>query len=411
MGFKSTMVDVVIVGGGPVGLYTAYRLAKNNINVVVFEEHRFIGQPVKCAGLVSQRVLSFLPQNKHSNIILNKIKGATIYTPSHHEIRFKAPNSRGYVIDRAGFDVAIGNMAQDVGAIIMTNAKVIGVDISHNRYLVRYVKNGVKTEIITNTVIGADGPGSFISRSIGLDCGRIDLLSTYQIEAEIYQTDIINRYEGDCVKIYVGRDIAPGFFAWEIPVDYDKRIWRIGAGMNTKITRYMNKDWCLKKAVYSNLPLAKAIANGKGKIINENGGLIPIGIAKETVKGNVAIVGDAAAHVKPTSGGGIYLGLRAAEILAETIISNQPLIEYHRAWMNTIGREITMGLRLRRIFTSLSDRDLDDIAKIITNNNLTGLIEKHGDIDYPWRVVFAIVKRSPGILKYAPKVLWAIATS
>ena len=42
--------DVVVVGGGPVGSFAAWKLAKLGAEVTVFEEHEAIGKPSHCAG-------------------------------------------------------------------------------------------------------------------------------------------------------------------------------------------------------------------------------------------------------------------------------------------------------------------------------------------------------------------------
>src|SRR2546430_12584 len=43
---SDTAVDVLIVGGGPAGLYAAARLARAGFHVVVCEEHRTVGDRV-----------------------------------------------------------------------------------------------------------------------------------------------------------------------------------------------------------------------------------------------------------------------------------------------------------------------------------------------------------------------------
>ena len=44
---------IVIIGAGPVGCYAAYLLAKKGKKVAVFEEHKKIGRPVHCTGIVT----------------------------------------------------------------------------------------------------------------------------------------------------------------------------------------------------------------------------------------------------------------------------------------------------------------------------------------------------------------------
>ncbi|TLZ62921.1 MAG: hypothetical protein E6K16_05330, partial [Methanobacteriota archaeon] len=52
--------DVVVVGAGPAGGYTAGRIAKADYEVALIEEHREIGEPIQCGGLVTPRVFDIV---------------------------------------------------------------------------------------------------------------------------------------------------------------------------------------------------------------------------------------------------------------------------------------------------------------------------------------------------------------
>ena len=49
----SDLVDVLVVGGGPAGLFLATRLAEQGVRALVCEEHAAIGDPVHCTGVLS----------------------------------------------------------------------------------------------------------------------------------------------------------------------------------------------------------------------------------------------------------------------------------------------------------------------------------------------------------------------
>jgi flavin-dependent dehydrogenase len=54
---KNKLHDVIVVGAGPVGSYTAYLLAKAGLDVGIFERNPVIGKDVNCTGIVSGECL------------------------------------------------------------------------------------------------------------------------------------------------------------------------------------------------------------------------------------------------------------------------------------------------------------------------------------------------------------------
>jgi flavin-dependent dehydrogenase len=51
--------NVVVAGGGPVGGHIAKKITKKGHKLAILEEHQNIGTPLKCAGLVTPRILKF----------------------------------------------------------------------------------------------------------------------------------------------------------------------------------------------------------------------------------------------------------------------------------------------------------------------------------------------------------------
>jgi flavin-dependent dehydrogenase len=141
--------------------------------------------------------------------------------------------------------------------------------------------------------------------------------------------------------------------------------------------------------------------------------MIPLGPLKKTVDNNVMIVGDTAAQVKPTSGGGIYPGLFCAvkcAIVAEKALQKQQfdaqfLKSYHTKWIREIGRELMMGMKFRKIFVSLNDEQLNKYLKKLNNQKTVEIINTYGDIDYPSRLVTPLIRASPSLLSLVPMML------
>ncbi len=352
--------------------------------MLVVEEHGHVGRPVQCAGLVTKRVLDYIPRGKEEAIIENRLRGARIHTSGDREMSFRAVEAKAYVIDRAKLDLALARQAESAGAEIISDCRYL----SGREGKAKIKVEGETREVEYHYIIGADGPNSLVAREAGMDRGGLEYLGAYQAEITGKEG------ESDMVDLYVGNKYAPGFFAWSIPVPRKGGMWyRVGAAQNEG-----EMDRSLKEKVHA-IPVMK-----NGNIRNEVGGTIPLGLTAESVKGKRALVGDAAAQVKPTSGGGLYLGLRCADILAESTAESD-IKDYHQRWTDSVGKEIKSGLRLRKAFLSLGDRDMDVIVEKLGSKDIIDTIVKEGDIDYPWKAAFSIIKRSPSLLKYMPRMI------
>ena len=64
---------ISIIGAGPAGSHLAYLLAKKGRKVNVYEEHKSIGDPVQCTGLVRDSIKQLVDIIK--DVIVNLIKG------------------------------------------------------------------------------------------------------------------------------------------------------------------------------------------------------------------------------------------------------------------------------------------------------------------------------------------------
>ena len=128
------------------------------------------------------------------------------------------------------------------------------------------------------------------------------------------------------------------------------------------------------------------------------------------------IVGDAAAQVKQTTGGGLYMGLASAVHCAETAcatlesgdFSKSRLKAYQAAWMADIGKELRHAQILHRMMIAMKDRQMDLALDILNDPSLKHLIVAHGDIDFPSKLAKAALRKSPKLLRLAGPAIRAI---
>ncbi len=386
--------NVAVVGGGPIGGYIAQKIANKGYNIAIFEEHQNIGTPLKCAGLVTPRVFTFL--NFSEKVIQNKIYGAQIYSPSGNILTIGSERVHALVINRLKFDKYIINNAKNYGAEVILESKAIAAKKKKNKIEIDVLHNGEKNQINCSLLIGADGSHSHIRKIFNFPSPKEYL---YGIGAEVENVNLDSKF----VKIFLGKNIAPGFFSWVIPLNKNGSKARIGLCVES------NSKHKLKQC-FSHLIKLKHLQNSK--ITKHIGGAVPLGALKKTAKSNVMLVGDAAAQVKPTSGGGIYPGLLSAsycssvalEALELNDFSSQVLNKYHKLWSREIGKELSLGMKFRSIFKRLTDNQLDRYIKKFNNKKTIDIICKYGDIDYPSKLIFPLLKNFPSLVKLLPSI-------
>ncbi len=327
---------VRIIGGGPAGLWAAKHLGPN---CVVYEEHKTIGKPVHCTGLVSKRIDSLLKLPK--SLILNRIKGARMFSQGGQVLELTRGREEAYVIDRAGFDAHLAGLASDAGAKIVIGKKA-------------KPEEGV-------TTIAADGAASATRRSLGI---HLDVLPSIQYIAKSALFE-----EPDFVELHF---LNSEFFAWVVPEG--ERVARIGvAGPRCK-------------AVLDNFVQKKL---NHFKVVDRQAGLVVVGgPLKKTVYGNVMLVGDSAGQVKVTTGGGIITGMICAEEAARNASNPQ---DYERAWRSRVGHELKAASMVRSFLSRLEPRDYNALLGFGERN--LDLIRKYGDMDFHSRMVWEMAKR------------------
>jgi len=388
--------DVIIAGAGPAGCYLATLLAKQKIHTAIFEEHATIGEPLHCAGLVTERVLDFLPTASPS-LIQNKIYGAHIHAPSDTTLTIGGDHVHALVIDRQRFDETLAKHAQAAGAELFLEHKVAAAKVQGNLVQIDLRHQEKTTHAHGKIIIGADGSHSTIRTAFGFPKPTEFLQG---IGAEITDVDLDCRF----VHIFTGHKVAPGFFAWIIPTNQEGTQARIGL--------------CIGKQHDHPLPhyfttLLKHPLIKDATVLKRFGGVIPLGALKKTADAHVMLVGDAAAQVKPASGGGLYPGLLSARhcaaIAAQAIHKNQLtrdlLEEYHARWSKDIGRELSLGMRFRGIYTLFTDQQLNQYIEKFNTEKIRAVINNYGDIDYPTKLALPLLRTSPSLLSLLPSML------
>lgn len=381
--------DVAIIGAGPVGSTIAFYLTQKDLSVCLIDKKRQIGYPLQCAGILSHHIfeLNDLPED----LILNKVKGAFIHT-DNYILNVHKDHDVAYIIDRIAYDEYLFNRAVQNGADFI-NKKAIDYDLDEGLV---YLQDD---EIINSKVIvGCEGYNSGLSNHMGNT--QVNFNAS-QLLVEISRDDIYKFRNFSGMENYVDasliEDLLPGFL-WIIPVEDD--MYRVGLFSNHShkkqneiLTDFLNEnfEYEVKEKYKGFIP----IFNEKNKLVDKRG----------------VLIGDSAAQVKPTSGGGLLIGFDACKIACEHIhkaISEDDikyLTEYPKEFKAKYLKEFKIQFKVQKTLSMFSDDDFDYLFAKLKENDCEKLIATYGDMDNQSLLVKEFIKRGL-IFKIVPKFLF-----
>jgi digeranylgeranylglycerophospholipid reductase len=325
------MFDIVVVGAGPVGLYTAKLCEDMGYRAVVLEEHGKIGEPLKCSGLISRNIERFFPGIREWGVVENEVDSAVLHSPKGELVLKK--KDAAYVIDRPKFDRKLGSM---VKSEILFGRRAGSVVVRKDRVEVNTEKGKVEGKV----VMGCDGANSVVAKGLCVK-PREKIKGLIGITKE--------KANSKNVDLYFDKEkLRDGFF-WKIP-----RGRKLEYGVLGRDVKFDDLEKFFGIREYERFA-----------------GLIPVGSVKKSYFNRILLVGDAAGQVKPWSGGGVIYGLASARIASSVIrkafesndFSENVLKEYETRWRSKMGKQIGFGLLLRRILRAVNNTQLEMLLK------------------------------------------------
>jgi geranylgeranyl reductase family protein len=320
-------------------------------------------------------------------LVLNEVKGAVVHTPGGQSLELGGDKVRALVLDREALDVTMADRAASAGVEYQLRTKVENVDFSPSSALLRARQAGRWKDYHARLVVGADGVRSRVAAQVD----RPEPQLIWCAGAELRLPD----HPADMVRIYVGNDLAPGWFAWTIPMGGGSVRMGVGSVMGDS----GEKPRKLLDHVVQSHP-----GHFRGmEITSFGGGFIPLYAPSRTYADRVLLVGDAALQTKPTTGGGIYTSLVAARHAAETAgtalaadeFGAGVLGEYECSWREEIGGELERGSDVRQTFLRMRDHQLDRLVDLLGQPILRPIINRYGDIDFPSRMFGRLLNLVP----------------
>lgn len=368
--------ECLVVGASVIGGAVATKLSKKGLHTVILSDKPGVGKDGKCTSIISA---SGLPRTgiNYKPAVLHEIFGANIRCGNAHmAVRRKEPVA--LVLNRFQLDELSVAQAQDAGAELKTSARFEKWEPIENRNAAETGKNANNQNayngmaqtaagpIKTDYLIGADGIASNVARQCAFPALEHFVVAW---EGE-YESAALK--EPDLVEVFL--DI-PGLFGWAVPAG--PTTVRIGLATPNAVLLAHHKARLLQNPAI--LPMLK----GAHKV-REFHHTIPLRYRRQTQRGNVCLVGDAAGQVKATTGGGIVFGAVCAQELADAVhhhAEGGPL-DYERIWRQKYAGALDGHRHIRKLM-DFSPFALSGIGlRLFSALGGKGLLEQNADMDF-----------------------------
>lgn len=347
---KAEEVDVLIIGGGPIGATLLLALANLDCNVKMVEAHPFeqkissnFDERTLALSLASVRILEMLfiwPLLEPKATAIHSIHVSEQGRFFQTKLEKEGHKALGYVLEMQHINQALHQLLDNKRLI--APAKLIAIDRTEGLATIQYQEKELKIQ--AKIIVAADGTESSVRTMAGLPIER-------------------KYYCQEAITANIGLKRSHGFHAYErftregpmalLPMSQQRSalVWAL-TPKNAKYLMRLKEEDFLKH-------LQKAFGYRLGRF-NHLGKrtLYPLmqAIMPEPIAPPIVFIGNAAHTLHPVAGQGFNLGLRDAATLAQCLIEYGPNTEMLQAYqaMRRYDQAAIRGFTdgLVRLFTS-----------------------------------------------------------
>ena len=360
--------QVIIVGGSAAGFYTAAKVVQGGKRVRVLESKSGL-EPESRTLIVTNHFRKQLGASANESV-LNEIRRFELFTDGRSaQVALNKPD---LIVERAKLIPALAREARQSGAEMSFDTRFLGLSPNANGIHVQVESSGCREEMHATSVVGADGAASRVARTAGW--APIETVPLVQA---------IVRLPKDCpvdtTRVWFVPDDTP-YFYWLIPESAERGALGVIGEDGRDTTR------CLERFLEK-----------RGmEPLEWQGARIPVykrwvPMKKRLGKGDVYLVGDAAAQVKVSTVGGIVTGFRGAQAVAESILQAGRGRE-----LLALRRELSTHWLLRRTMHHFQQEHysrLVDLLNAATRETLSEVTR-----DESTRLLWNVLRRQPQLV-------------
>jgi geranylgeranyl reductase family protein len=283
-----------VVGAGPAGSVTAYRLARAGASVLLLDRARF-PRDKPCGGGLTMRAVRQLPFSVDPVVedVVDCVELGLRY-----QRRYARPSPQPLILmtQRARLDAYLAEQAAAAGAEFRDGTKATRIETDGRGAIV----DGVRADV----VVGADGANGVTARTLGL-CPRP--AHGVALEGNLSEADVdIDRYRG---RIVLEIGTVRGGYGW---------VFCKGDHVNVGVGGWESEGPRLREHLRR---LCAAYGLPEERLSALRGFRLPIARpGSPLARGRALVVGDAAGLVDPFSGDGIHEAFLSAGLAAEAAL-------------------------------------------------------------------------------------------
>ena len=347
--------DVIVVGGGPAGLSSAYTAAKGGARVAVFEKSKEIGYPIHTSG---GSWIDALKKLQIPEKFIYPIREG-YFVSENATARFRYENPPSCVLDIRGLYQYLAEIASAEGAEIFVNSTVSKPHFEKNRLCGVYVRRFGKEQFFdAPLIIDASGASSLLARKMGMTngFGRVGLGAEYDLFAP--------NWPQDRVAFLFGNKVAPSGYGWIFP--YKENRIRLGVGLIYPDSKDDPRRYL--EDILKNSKLFRKELAGVSRIEYHTGVIPSDGFLKKTVANGFMVVGDAGGLISTLLGEGIRfaidIGRMAGGVAAEAVqkqrFDEKFLKKYESLWKKKYQNIFKIGSLINKRLANYSDEKWDE---------------------------------------------------
>jgi len=319
--------SIAIIGAGPAGSMLAYKLASSGNRVRLYDHRAPWEKP--CGGMLSAGTIKANPELKHYPYPWGRCQAMVHISPGNDRIRLpaKTPN---HVVSRIELNRFLLGMAKNSGAQFIQK-KVLNVSQNQEEWTIELDNDRQKADII----VGADGVSSIIRKitvgkfsraHLSLTCGY--LLKGVPDDQYIAKFLDIEGY----IWVYSRADHASAGIGASLGSVSGKDLFK-------KLDHFLEENYSGFKALEKYAALIPTVSD-------ENF------FDRPCCGENWLLIGDAAGHVDPLVGEGIYYAFESAKAAAQAI-SGGDIRSYDPLWKSRYGDRLKRRSALKHKLSNL----------------------------------------------------------